>query len=434
MIQLNDNLFSKDIWSLTKELFPICRSLTGSGVVKTLNILNRELNDQLKVSSVATGTKVFDWEVPQEWSINEAYIITPDGRKICDFEENNLHILGYSEGIEAEVSLEDLLPHLYSLPDFPDWIPYITSYYKKRWGFCIKDSVKKNLQKGTYKVKIDAQLFDGNLRYGEIVIPGRSKDEIFFSTYVCHPSMGNNETSGPVVLTHILKNILSLNGNHHYTYRAVFIPETIGSITYLSQNLDQLKNIKAGFNLTCVGDNNEFSYLPSRNGNTLADKSALYVLKNNTKHFKTYSFLDRGSDERQYCSPGIDLPLCSVMRSKYGEYNEYHTSADDLNFISEEGLNGTVNLYLKIIECLENNLVVQSKVYCEPQLGKRGLYPTLSSKETYSTTRNMMNVLAYADGRTTLEISEKINVPQKEVFRIAKLLADNGLIELNSPN
>jgi aminopeptidase-like protein len=417
-----------DIYELCKELFPLNRSLTGDGVRQTLNILKRELPN-LNIKEVPTGTQCFDWTIPKEWNCYEAYIIDPNGKKICDFSVNNLHVLGYSIPIDKIVSLDDLNEHLYSLPELPNAIPYVTSYYKERWGFCISHEEKEKLIDGEYRVYIHSSLEDGNLTYAELLIEGDSKEEVFLSTYICHPSMGNNELSGPTVTTFLAKYIQSLQ-NRRYSYRIVFIPETIGSIMYLSKNLDVMKeNIVAGFNISCVGDNNNYSYLPSRLGNTIADTVALHVLNNSDIDFKKYSFLDRGSDERQYCYPGIDLPLCSVMRTKYGEYKEYHTSLDDLDFISQEGLNGAYNIYIKIIDVLENNYIYTNKVLCEPQLGKRGLYPTISTKDTKSIVANMMNLLTYCDGKLTLlDIANLINTPIWELYDIAYKLESNDIL------
>ncbi|MGM0520403.1 MAG: DUF4910 domain-containing protein [Campylobacterota bacterium] len=418
----------KQIYTLATELYPINRSITGEGVRKTLKILQREV-PELKVFEVPSGTKCFDWEIPLEWNVKDAYIIAPKGEKICEFKKHNLHLLGYSEPVNKEVSLEELQKHLYSLPEQPDAIPYITSYYTRRWGFCLTENDRQKLQHGTYKVFIDSELKEGSLTYGEVILEGKSKKEIFLSTYICHPSMANNELSGPTVTTYLIKYLKALS-NREYTYRIVFIPETIGSITYLSQHHKQMKkNIIAGFNITCVGDHHDYSYLPSRYGATLSDKVAKHILSHKATSFKKYSFLDRGSDERQYCAPGIDLPLCSVMRTKYLHYPQYHTSLDDLDFISKEGLEGAYNIYAAIIELLEKNHIYQTSTLCEPQLGKRKMYPTISSKDSRAQVELMMNFWTYCDGTNTLlDIAEILSIPAWELYDVAELFYTNKLL------
>jgi aminopeptidase-like protein len=421
-----------DMHNLCTKLFPICRSITGDGFRKSLNIIKTDLDLQkLEAFEVPTGTKCFDWEVPKEWNIQDAYVIAPDGSKICDFKVSNLHVLNYSIPIDKEVSLEELQEHLYSLPDQPTAIPYITSYYKERWGFCLSQNERDKLVPGQYKVYIDSELKDGSLTYGELIIPGKTKEEIFISTYLCHPSMANNELSGPVVTGFLAKWLLSLT-SRKYTYRIVIIPETIGSITYLSRNYKQMKeNVIAGFNVSCIGDDRAYSYLPSKEGDTLADLVATHVLKYSHPDFVRYSFLDRQSDERQYCSSGIDLPVCSVMRTKYGCYPEYHTSLDDLELVTPSGLLGGYEVLKRSIECLESNETLRTAVLCEPQLGKRGLYPTISTKDSSSIVKNMMNFLAYCDGsNTNLEIAEKINAPLWELDKIINDLKAENLLEV----
>ena len=413
---------------LCRVLFPICRSITGEGFRESLAILKKYIPN-LTVIEVPSGTRCFDWEVPREWNIRDAYILTPEGKKICDFKQSNLHVMGYAIPIDKTVSLEELQNNLYSLPDQPDAIPYVTSYYQERWGFCIAHEERTKLKPGNYRVFIDSDLKDGHLTYGELIIPGQSEKEIFLSTYLCHPSMANNELSGPVVTTFLAKWIGSLK-TRKFNYRIIFIPETIGSITYLSRNYMEMKNkVIAGFNITCLGDERAFSFLPSRRGNSLSDIAALHVLKHMHPNFLAYSYLDRGSDERQYCSPGIDLPVCSIMRSKYGCYPEYHTSLDDLNFITPAGLFGGYEVIQKAIECIEANENLLTTVYGEPQLGKRGLYPTLSNKNSGDQVRNMMNFLAYADGSaSTLEIAEKIRVPMWELDQTVRKLKEAGIL------
>lgn len=418
----------QEMHELCRELFPICRSITGDGFRQSLAILRNHL-PELKKIEVPTGTKCFDWEVPKEWNIKDAYIIGPNGQKFCDFDKSNLHVVGYSTPVNKIVSLEELQEHLYSLPEQPDAIPYVTSYYRERWGFCITQNERNKLVSGEYQVVIDSELREGSLTYGELIIPGDTDKEIFISSYLCHPSMANNELSGPVV-TAFLSNWISELKSRKYTYRIVIIPETIGSITYLSRNHEALKqNVVAGFNVTCIGDERAYSYLPSRHASTLADKVALHVLKHMHSDFVSYSFLDRGSDERQYCSPGIDLPVCSVMRSKYGCYPEYHTSLDDLNLVTPAGLLGGYEVLKKIIECLEIDELLSSTVLCEPQLGKRGLYPTISTKSSGAQVRDMMNFLAYSDGSlSNLEIAEKINAPLWKLNETIEKLKKEGVL------
>ena len=427
MKQLESSLGQK-MHNLCKELFPICRSITGDGFRQSLIILQKQL-PALKVFEVATGTPCFDWTIPKEWNIRNAYIIDPAGNKICDFEQSNLHIMGYSTPVNKKVSLEELQAHLYSLPEQPDAIPYITSYYKERWGFCITHQQRSMLMEGEYQVVIDSSLEDGYLTYGELIIPGESEQEVFLSTYLCHPSMANNELSGPVVTTFLAKWIASM-ANRKYTYRIVIIPETIGSITYLSRHYKTMQERTiAGFNVSCVGDDRTYSYLASRNGNTLADKVAKHTLKHIYPNFDCYSYLARGSDERQYCSPGIDLPVCSIMRSKYACYPEYHTSLDDLSLVTPSGLQGSFNVLQKSILCIEMNEVLKLSVSCEPQLGKRGLYPTISTKSSGAQVRDMMNFLAYCDGKhSALQIAEIIDSPLWELAEMITKIKSEGLL------
>lgn len=423
------NEIASSMHSLAKELFPICRSLTGDGVRQTLDIIRRELGE-LSVYEVPTGTQCFDWTVPREWNITDAYVIDPEGNKICQFSDSNLHVVGYSLPINKTLTLEELQQHLHSLPDQPDAIPYVTSYYSDYWGFCLKDRDRQKLKEGEYQVYIDSELKDGSLTYGELIIPGDTEEEVFLSTYVCHPSMANNELSGPVVTTY-LANWLLAQKQRRYTYRIVFIPETIGSITYLSRNLLEMKkNIVAGFNITCIGDERDYSYLPSRTEGTLSDKAALHSLKHMVDSYSTYSFLDRGSDERQYCYPGVDLPVCSIMRTKYGIYPEYHTSLDDLNLVTPMGLFGGYNVVKNAIGIIEANKTFKCKYLCEPQLGKRGLYPNISEKSSATSVELMMNILTYLDGTIDLlDLADKLSVDFWEVKKITDELFDADLLE-----
>ena len=420
----------KLIHKLASKLWPLNRSLTGDGVRETLNIIKKEL-PQLKIKEIPSQKKVFDWKIPLEWKVNKAYIIDPDGNKICDFKKNNLHLMGYSIPVEKKIKLSTLQKNLYSLPDQPSAIPYITSYYKKNWGFCLTHHQRKKLKNGQYKVVIDCEHFKGNMSYGELIIKGKSTKEVFFSTYVCHPSMANNELSGPIISAYLAKFIK--RKKRKYTYRFIFVPETIGAISYLFYNKDTLKKkVIAGYNLTCLGDNRSFSYLPSRSGNTLSDFIAKYILNENKIVFKKYNWNDRGSDERQYCAPGIDLPIASVMRTKYGKYKEYHTSLDDLKkVVTSKGLGKSYEIYVKIINLIEKSRFPKTKVFCEPQLGKRGLYPTVTRKKADIKARTLINLISYCDGKHSFEeISKKCLISISEVNKIVLKLKKKKLISI----
>ncbi|EAI5630190.1 DUF4910 domain-containing protein [Campylobacter lari] len=421
------------MYELACELFPICRSITGEGFRQSLKILDEAMGGGiLKIHSIASGSKVFDWEVPAEWEINDAFIITPNGEKICDFKQNNLHVLNYSEGINDEISLDELQEHLYSIEDYPDAIPYVTSYYKRRWGFCIKHKDRVKLKEGKYKVFIDAKHHEnGVLNYADLLIPSTqdAKDEILISSYLCHPSMANNELSSPIVATFLAKWLLGLE-ERKYNYRFIFAPETIGSIVYLSKHLKHLqKYTKAGFALSCIGDDNAYSLIHTPSENTLADKVALYTLKEKN-NFKEFSFLDRGGNERQFCAPLVNLPVVGVCRTRFGDYKEYHTSKDDLNFISEEGLQGGLKAMQEIIMNLEINEIYQNTVFCEPNLGKRDLYHTINTSLTNSQIPISCNFLAYCDGQNdVLDIASKINIQAYELKDLVEKLKFHGLIK-----
>ena len=414
-----------------KDLYQIPRSLTGKGVVKTLEYIQDII--PLEIKKVKSGTKVFDWTVPPEWNIKDGYVIEVNtGRKVIDFKSHNLHVVGYSEPIEDDLSFEELEKNLYYLKDNPNAIPYITSYYSKRWGFCLSFNEFKKLDRNSrFKVLIDSEFIeDGDLTYGELLIKGDVEEEIFFSSYVCHPQMVNNELSGPSVLTGIADYLLKKP--NYYSYRFVLIPETIGSIVYLSRNLNTLKkNVKGGYNISCVGDERSWGLVPSRYGNNLSDRIAEHTLKKYYPDFIKYSWLDRGSDERQYCSPGVDLPISSITRTKFGEYPEYHTSLDNFDIVTEKGLSESLSLYLECIKIFEKNrFYPKVKVFCEPQLGKRGLYPNISTKETGNIVKNMMNFISYCDGTNSiLEISEICGIDFDESFGYFMKMKENGLME-----
>lgn len=427
MTEKNIREDGREMWQLIERLWPICRSITGDGIRETLQILAEK--NPVSIKEVPSGTKVFDWKIPLEWNISDGYILNEAGEKIIDFKKNNLHVVGYSIPVSRWLELEELQPHLHSLENQPDAIPYITSYYKENWGFCMRHDQRKILKPGKYYVHIESSLKEGNLNYGEIKIAGKIDKEIFLSTYICHPSMASNELSGPAVVSQLAKWIASVP--RKYSYRIVFIPETIGSITYLSQHYKEMKQkVIAGFNVSCVGDNNNYSYVESRYGNSYADKVVSLILKKEYAHFKQFSFLQRGSDERQYCSPGIDLPLIGICRTKYEEYPEYHTSLDNLNYICEEGLTGALGLIKKAILHIENAKFYKINVLGEPQLGKRNLYPVLSTKTSVASVKRMMNFIAYADGSNDIEcISAITGIPLDELEGYVRLIQKEDLLD-----
>ena len=426
MPEMNDA--GRNMYELAGRLFPICRSITGNGFRQSLEMI-REILPEIQVFEIPSGTAVYDWTIPKEWNIRGGWIKNLQGETIIDFNDCNLHVMGYSVPVHQTISREELLDHIYTQPEQPEWIPYVTSYYKERWGFCMSERQKQALTDAEYEVCIDSTLEDGSLTYGELVLPGETDDEIFFSTYLCHPSMANNELSGPCVQTEIIKYLKSLS-HRRYTYRFVFIPETIGSITYLSRNLEVLQqHVKAGFVVSCVGDNRTYSMVSTKYEDTLADRILNNVLKFHYPDYLRYSFMKRASDERQYGSAGVNLPVCAFCRSKYHEYPEYHTSADNMDLISPEGLSGAYEVLVKVINALENNYFYQMQCKCEPQLGKRGLYPTVSQKGTKGDARYMQDFIAYADGRNDLiGISNILDIPVDKLIPIKDQLMEHHLL------
>jgi len=413
------------------KLWPLNRSLTGNGNRETFKILS-EIVD-VNVSEIPSGTKCFDWTVPPEWNVNEAWIKNSKGDVIIDFAKNNLHLLGYSEPFSGILSYEELKEKLYTLPDQPTLIPYLTSYYQRRWGFCMAHTQFLELDKNeTYTVLIDSSLdAAGSMTMGEAVIKGSTDKEIMFSTYICHPSLANNELSGPLVSAFIYGKLKEKN-NLKYSYRFVFVPETIGSISLLSSKGNFFKeNLIAGFVVTCIGDDGSFTYKKSRDGNNLVDRASELILSQSNQDFSIIDFFPSGSDERQYCSPGFNLPVGSLMRTMYGIYPEYHTSGDNKDIISFSAMEDSVNMYLDIIEVIEkNDFYINTLPYCEPQLGKRGLYPNLGSqkiKEDFVS--GMMWILNLSDGNYDLiDISLRSKIPVKKLYPILEKLIEEGIL------
>jgi len=425
----------KKYYNIAKtKLFPITRSLTGDGVKKTLNIIQKEL-PKLKIKKFKSGTKVFDWNIPEEWNVTDAYVVDKYNNKIIDFKKNNLHLVGYSIPIKKNITKKELFKNLYFLKNQPKAIPYITSYYKRAWGFCISYNEYKILDKryslnDKFKIVINSNLNKkGDLNYGELILKGKSKKEILISTYICHPSMANNELSGPIVSMGLINYFKNKKLNK--TLRFVFIPETIGSISYLSKNIKYLKeNVIGGYNLSCIGDQRQHSCMFSKYQNSPSDEAVIEAYKSlKIKNYKIYSFLKRGSDERQYNSPGIDLKISSIFRTKYGEYPEYHTSLDNFNLVTLKGCIGGFNVARKSIEILLKRIYPIFKIMCEPQLGKRGLYPTLSTKDRTKENKSYRNFLQYADGTNSLEkISNLIKLDLNSVKKIYGILLKHNLI------
>ncbi|HET6515126.1 MAG TPA: DUF4910 domain-containing protein, partial [Thermodesulfovibrionales bacterium] len=361
----------KDMHQLMSELYPICRSITGNGVRETLEILSRHI--PLTIHEVPTGTKVFDWTAPKEWNIRDAYVRNARGEKIIDFRENNLHVMSYSVPVKKKISLNELKQHLFTLPGYPDWIPYRTSYYKENWAFCMSHKQFEDLGEEEYEVFIDSSLEDGHLTYGEYLIEGETGDEVLLSSHMCHPSLCNDNLSGIVLSVFLGKHLATLSVKH--SYRFLFIPGTIGSITWLFLNEQNVSRIKHGLVAACLGDSGRFTYKRSRQGNAEIDRAVINVLRNSCKDFEILDFIPFGYDERQYCSPGFNLPVGCLMRTPHGRYPEYHTSADNLGFVRPEYLSDSFSRLLSIVNILENNnKYISLNPKCEPQLGKRGLY------------------------------------------------------------
>ena len=424
------NLNPKVIESYFDRLWPIMRSITGKGYKETHNIIGEIV--KLKKVSFKSGTKVYDWKIPLEWHFNKAYLIDPNGKKILDANVNNLHIINYSAPINTRLTLEELKPHIHFIKEMPDAIPYVTSYYEKNWGFCMSYNMYKNLPKGYYRAVIDTEFKKGELFVSEAYLSGKKKKEIFFSSYTCHPSLANNELSGPLVLM-FLYDYLSKQKNRIFSYRFLFSAETIGTIAYLSKRLSVLKkNMKAGYVLTCIGDKNPFQYKRSKQSESIADRAAEKILQNTEVGItKIHDFFPWGSDERQFCSPGINLPVGCITRSMYGDYPEYHTSKDNKNLIDFDAMCETVKSIVKICHIIENNdIYISEKPFCEPFLSKYNLYDKISETRVNNQDTNAIRwVLSYADGKTDLlKISCLSKINFNDICKATKICLKNNLI------
>lgn len=413
---------------LVERLYPLCRSITGDGVRATL----REIGEliPLEVREVPTGTEVLDWTVPQEWRIRDAYIKDSSGRRVVDFAESNLHVVGYSRPVSARMSLAELRPHLHTLPDQPSWVPYRTSYYAPDWGFCLRHDVLESMADGQYEVCVDSMLFDGSLTYAECVVPGRVSDEVIISTHICHPSLANDNLAGIAVATWLARELLA--GAQYHTYRFLFVPGTIGSITWLARNQERLNRIKHGFVLACAGDDGPLTYKRSRRADAGIDRVVEHVLADSGRPHRVVNFSPYGYDERQFCSPGFNLPVGCLTRTPYAGYPEYHTSADNPGFVSPRALEDTLSTCRDVVSVLDRDRTyLNLSPFGEPQLGRRGLYESLGGRSDAKQAQlAMLWVLNCSDGaHSLLDIAQRAELPFDTVDAAARALCDAGLLK-----
>ncbi len=421
------NDIAQNIYQLVTELYPICRSITGNGVRETLKLIQQHI--PLSVHEVPTDTQIFDWTVPKEWNIKDAYIKNSQGKKIVDFANSNLHVVSYSIPVHKKVFLTELKAHLSTLPEYPEWIPFRTSYYKEIWGFCLSHKQYSELNDEEYEVFIDSSLEPGHLTYGEYYIPGKSTDEVLISCHVCHPSLCNDNLSGIAIATFIAKHLSQTTPR--YSYRFLWIPATLGSITWLALNEAKVNNIKHGLVLTCLGDSGKFTYKKSRRGDTEIDKVVAYVLKNSKQDYEIIDFFPYGYDERQYCSPGFNLAVGCLMRSPHGSFPEYHTSADNLNFVQPQYLAESFWQCSSILHILNNNdIYYNQNPKCEPQLGRRGLYQAYNGhQDSRLNQMAILWVLNLSDGQhTLLDIAERSGMSFEMIKSAADTLLAHNLL------
>jgi aminopeptidase-like protein len=413
--------------ALLRELYPICRSITGNGFRHTLARLARDI--PMDVHEVPSGTAVFDWTVPREWNIRDAYVKDSSGRRVIDFQRNSLHVVSYSIPVHGRMSLALLRPHLHTLPEQPDLIPYRTSYYEDSWGFCLAHREAQQLCEGEYEVCIDSTLEPGHLTFGECLLKGASDQEVLVSAHACHPSLANDNLSGVVVAAFLARQLAAVS--RRYSYRFLFIPGTIGSITWLSLNEQRARSIRHGLVLTCIGDRGKFTYKRTRRGNATIDVAVDQVLKHSGQPYSVVDFSPYGYDERQYCSPGFNLPVGCLMRSPHGEFPEYHTSADNPGLVDADALEDAVRTIRSVFDVLEHDRTYRNtNPMCEPQLGRRGLYVAMGETQTKQLQMAMLWVLNLSDGGwSLLDIAQRSDIPFKVVNEAAQLLADRGLLE-----
>jgi aminopeptidase-like protein len=418
----------EELHRFAAELFPLCRSITGDGLRQTLQLIQKRIS--LKLHEVPSGTQVFDWTVPKEWNIRDAYLRIPGGERVIDFRRNNLHVLNYSAPIRKTMSLGELKPHLFSIPDHPEWIPYRTSYYKEDWGFCLSHRDFLALQEREYEVCIDSTLADGHLTYGEFYLPGQTTEEVLISCHTCHPSLANDNLSGLSVATCLAEQLAKRE--RRYSYRFLFIPGTIGAITWLALHRDAAQKIVHGLVLTCIGDSGGFHYKKSRRGDAEIDRAVSHVLRHQPEPHELIDFSPYGYDERQYCSPGFNLAVGCLMRSVWGRFPEYHSSADNLEFIKPAQLAGSLQLCAGILDVLEGNVRYRNaNPFCEPQLGKRGLYPSTGGTAIDQQIHARLWVLNLSDGQNSLlDIAERAQMPFPIICEAADVLLAGGLLSL----
>ncbi len=409
------------------ELYPICRSITGNGLRDSLRRLQQRIGFELH--EVPTGTRVYDWAVPKEWNIRDAWIKNARGGRIVDFRRSNLHVVNYSVPVRRKMSLAELKPHLHSLPDTPDWIPYRTSYYQETWGFCLTHRQLQSLPDEKYDVCIDSTLEPGHLTYGELLIRGRIQDEVLISCHSCHPSLANDNLSGMTVAARLAECLV--NASPRYSYRFLWIPGTIGAITWLALNESTLPRIKHGLVLSCVGDPGRFTYKRSRRGNTETDRVVEHVLRHSGEDFEVLDFTPCGYDERQYCSPGINLPVGCFMRTPNGRYRQYHTSADDLGFVTSSALAESLRMLLRVVEALEDNGCYRNlNPKCEPQLGRRGVYRPMGGLRNTVAEEALLWVLNFSDGtHSLLDIAERSGIDLRGLAEAVRVLGETGLVK-----